>query len=97
MSQVLTRFLQSVCVIVSLLSVTAQAAEAIDTHDPYKLVQQVSNKTFDRFTQDKALIDADLSHLKAIVREELMPYVDYKYAAYKVMGQYLRDTTPEQR
>ncbi|WP_405127361.1 MlaC/ttg2D family ABC transporter substrate-binding protein [Shewanella donghaensis] len=81
----------------SSVSFAEQSATAIDIHDPYKLVQQVSEKTFARFAQDKALIDADLSHLKVIVREELMPYVDYKYAAYKVMGQYLRDTTPEQR
>jgi len=26
-----------------------------------------------------------------------MPYVDYKYASYKVLGQYLRDTTKDER
>ncbi|WP_299574401.1 phospholipid-binding protein MlaC [uncultured Shewanella sp.] len=98
MSQLLKPFIRSVIFIsASLFALVAVAAEEIDTHDPFKLVQQVSNKTFDRFTADKALIDADLGYLKVIVREELMPYVDYKYAAYKVMGQYLRDTTPEQR
>ncbi|MFS1437222.1 phospholipid-binding protein MlaC [Shewanella sp. 10N.286.48.A6] len=82
---------------ISPLGAAELTTDDIDTHDPFKLVQQVSEKTFARFDKDKALIDNDLSYLKVIVREELMPYVDYKYAAYKVMGQYLGDTTPEQR
>jgi phospholipid transport system substrate-binding protein len=81
-----------------LTSVQAGAvAQEVNTQDPYLLIEQAANITFARFRQDKALIDADLSHLKVIVKEELMPYVDYKYAAYKVMGQYLRDTTADQR
>jgi phospholipid transport system substrate-binding protein len=69
----------------------------IDTKNPYSMIAAVANKTFARFHQDKALIDADLSHLKVIVREELLPYIDYKYASYKVLGQYLRNTTEDQR
>ncbi|GGP77950.1 MlaC/ttg2D family ABC transporter substrate-binding protein [Shewanella ulleungensis] len=78
-------------------SVAVAANDEINTTNPYEMIKQVANKTFDRFKTDRALIDADLGHLKVIVNEELMPYVDYKYAAYKVMGQYLRDTTPDQR
>ncbi|NMH65264.1 MlaC/ttg2D family ABC transporter substrate-binding protein [Shewanella salipaludis] len=76
----------------------AQAADDnINTMDPYAMVKAVANKTFDRFHQDKAIIDKDMDHLKIIVREELMPYIDSKYASYKVLGQYLRDTTADQR
>ncbi|MCL1114620.1 MULTISPECIES: MlaC/ttg2D family ABC transporter substrate-binding protein [Shewanella] len=78
-------------------SVAVAANDEINTQDPFTMIKQVANKTFDRFKADRTLIDNDLSHLKVIVNEELMPYVDYKYAAYKVMGQYLRDTTPDQR
>lgn len=77
---------------------TALADDApINTMDPYAMVKSVANKTFDRFYQDKALIDADADHLKVIVREELMPYIDYKYASYKVLGQYLKESTEDQR
>lgn len=69
----------------------------VNTMDPYSMVKSVANKTFDRFHKDKALIDADADHLKVIVREELMPYIDYKYASYKVLGQYLKESTEEQR
>ncbi|ABE53791.1 toluene tolerance [Shewanella denitrificans OS217] len=84
--------------LIMLLGVQSFAmAEEVNTTDPYLLIEQAANITFARFRADKALIDADLNHLKVIVKEELMPYVDYKYAAYKVMGQYLRDTSVDQR
>lgn len=92
----LVRFLLPLAMVVG--AVNAIAADvAVDTMDPYAMVKSVANKTFDRFHQDKALIDADSEHLKVIVREELMPYIDYKYASYKVLGQYLKDSSEEQR
>ncbi|SHI06060.1 MlaC/ttg2D family ABC transporter substrate-binding protein [Ferrimonas marina] len=57
-----------------------------DSSDPYKLVQQVAEATFQRFEQDKEAISADPDHLKLIVEEEMMPYVDHRYAALKVVG-----------
>lgn len=86
------------------LSFVAQAADndnkadiEIDKTNPYALVEAVSQKTFARFNQDKQLIADNPDHLKVIVTEELMPYIDYKYASYKVLGQYLRDTTKDER
>ncbi|MGL4612846.1 MAG: MlaC/ttg2D family ABC transporter substrate-binding protein [Shewanella sp.] len=92
----LSRFLLPLVMLCT--ATTAMATDAvIDNKDPYALVKSVANKTFDRFHQDKALIDADPDHLKIIVREELMPYIDYKYASYKVLGQYLKDSSEDQR
>ncbi|AZQ12063.1 MlaC/ttg2D family ABC transporter substrate-binding protein [Shewanella khirikhana] len=75
----------------------AAKAEPVDGTNPYEMIQVVADKTFKRFHADKALIDADANHLKVIVREELMPYIDYRYASYKVLGQYLRDTSEDER
>lgn len=92
----LSRFLLPLVMVFTATNIHA-ADTTINTMDPYAMVKSVSNKTFDRFHQDRALIDADTDHLKVIVREELMPYVDYKYASYKVLGQYLKDSTEDQR
>ncbi len=86
------------CSVAILFSVSAVAQDVeINTKDPYAMVKSVADKTFARFHHDIDLIEANPDHLKVIVTDELMPYVDYKYAAYKVMGSYLRDSTPEQR
>ena len=65
---------------------STMAAEAIDTNNPYKMIEQVANHTFSRFNSDQAKIKADPNYLKTIVREELLPYVDYNYASLKVLG-----------
>jgi phospholipid transport system substrate-binding protein len=50
------------------------------------MVRQVADNTFARITQDQPLIVKDKEHLRVIVEEELMPYIDYKYAALRVLG-----------
>ncbi len=92
----LSRLLLPLVMVLGATSAVA-ADVVVDTTDPYAMVKAVANKTFDRFHKDKALIDANSDHLKVIVREELMPYVDYKYASYNVLGQYLKDSTEDQR
>lgn len=80
------------------LSQHASASEAkIDVSNPYNMLTQVSALTFDRMKQEKSTIEQNPSHLETIVKEEMLPYVDYKYAAYKVIGQHLNKTTKEQR
>lgn len=92
----LSRFLLPLAMIFTAMNAMA-ADTTVNTMDPYAMVKTVANRTFDRFHQDQALIAADADHLKVIVREELMPYIDYKYASYKVLGQYLQDSTEDQR
>jgi len=90
------KFIASVFLL--LVSVTAQSAETeVNTMDPYAMVETVANKIFDRFHDDIALISANPDHLKIIISDELMPYIDSKYASYKVMGIYLKKTTKDQR
>ncbi|MBY6019088.1 MlaC/ttg2D family ABC transporter substrate-binding protein [Ferrimonas balearica] len=87
---------QWLCGLLMVLALPVMADDSIG-QDPYQVVQVVAQRSFDRFAADQALIAANLDHLKVIVEEEMMPYVDYKYAAYKVMGPTLKKTTPEQR
>ena len=70
------------------LCVTANVAMAakIDTQNPYTMIQQVADQTFSRFNADQAKIKANPNHLKTIVEQELLPYVDYRYASLKVLG-----------
>ncbi len=79
-----------------LLLASAQAL-AVNSQDPYLLVKEAAGKTFTRLEQDAPQVKQNPNHLRTIVREELMPYVDNKFAAYKVIGKELRSTTPPQR
>jgi phospholipid transport system substrate-binding protein len=69
----------------------------VDKKDPYFMIKTVAGKTFKRFADEQQAIQANPNILKDIVREELMPYINYKYSAFKVIGQYLKETTAEER
>lgn len=72
-------------------------AELIRDENPYVLLEKLANKTIERIEQDRAMIDEDINHIRVIIREEMMPYVDYVYAAKRVLGRNLTETTEEQR
>lgn len=80
-----------------LLVLVSVPSFAINTQDPYALVQDAAGKTFTRLEHDAAQVKQDPNHLRTIVREELLPYVDNKFAAYKVIGKELKNTSPSQR
>ncbi|TKB47900.1 ABC transporter substrate-binding protein [Thalassotalea mangrovi] len=71
-------------------------AEEVDNQDPYRMIQQVSQITFDRFAVEEKAIKANPNLLKDIVREELMPYIFYQYAALKVLGSYRKDASSDE-
>ena len=82
------KFLAAVAGLV--LSVQVMAESVVDLSDPYKMVEQVADNTFKRVANDQGIIAKDKEHLRQIVEQELMPYVDYKYAAYRVLGSYIQ-------
>lgn len=73
-----------------IMSAQVMAAPQVDLSDPYKMVEQVADNTFKRVAKDQGIISTDKEHLRVIVEQELMPYVDYKYAAYRVLGSYIQ-------
>ncbi|QUJ67115.1 phospholipid-binding protein MlaC [Photobacterium sp. GJ3] len=72
-------------------------AAPVDKTDPYKMMQVVSQQTFDRLKSEQAQIQRNPEHLRTVVRQELLPYINTRYAAYKVLGPQLKQTTKEQR
>jgi len=90
------RFITYLIIAFYSLSFSAQAAET-DISDPNNALQLLSDNTFARLNKEQAKLASDPDYIKVIITEELIPYFDYKYAAYSVLGPYLRKTTPEQR
>ncbi|MFS1537435.1 MAG: phospholipid-binding protein MlaC [Candidatus Phlomobacter fragariae] len=82
--------------IVALL-VGAPFAMATDKNNPYKLMQEVAARTFTRLKNEQPIIRQNPDYLRRVVREELMPYVQIKYAGALVLGSYYSSATPSQR
>ncbi len=69
----------------------------VNTKDPYAMIRAVADMTFKRFANEQNQIRQTPNLLKTIVREELLPYINYKYAAFKVIGSNFRQTTKSER
>ncbi|MGR5178218.1 ABC transporter substrate-binding protein [Vibrio parahaemolyticus] len=65
-------------------------ANEIDATKPYDMMQKVADKTFKRLADEQGLIRENPNHLKVVVEEELMPYVNDRYAALKLLGPNLK-------
>lgn len=81
--------------IVGLLCSFLVSATPIDQKEPYQMMKQVSEKAFDRLKKEQDLIHKQPELLKTIVDEELMPYVNDKYAALKLLGSNVRTSKRE--
>lgn len=71
-------------------SITHAQTANNELHDnPYMMIQTVGQRTFDRLKNERSKIDANPEHLRTIMEEEMLPYVDYKFSAFKVLGKYV--------
>ena len=62
------------------------AASSENYSDPYKMMQVLADNTFSRIARDQEKIAADPEVLRVIVNDELVPYIDSRYAALRVIG-----------
>lgn len=81
--------------LVVLLGVTAPVW-AQESQNPYELVSEVATITFDRIKKERAEIEKNPELLRTIMEQELLPYVDYKFAALKVLGKHFK-SVPKQK
>ncbi len=88
----LSRLLLSICTI--FVTFGLNAAE-VDKTQPYQMMKQVAEVTFDRLKVEQPKIRQNPNLLKVVVEEELMPYVNYRYAALKLLGPNLKGTKRE--
>lgn len=80
-----------------LLVMAPLANAAADQTNPYSMMNEAAKNTFTRLKTEQAKIKQDPNYLRVIVREELLPFVQIKYAGALVLGRYYKEATPAQR
>lgn len=75
----------------------ANAAAAADKTNPYSEMNAAAQATFSTLKADQPQIQKDPNYLRTVVREQLLPYVQVKYAGALVLGRYYNSATPAQR
>jgi len=80
---------------VIVLAFSSVAHAGTEEQNPYFLLEQVATKTFTRIKNEQMQIKQNPDVLKTIVEEELLPYIDYRFAALKVLGKHYRKAPKE--
>jgi phospholipid transport system substrate-binding protein len=76
---------------------TSAMSSEMKMPSPYVVLEDVGNKLFSRIAENQLEIQKFPALMQDIVNEELMPTIDYRYAAYRILGKHLKNTTKEQR
>jgi phospholipid transport system substrate-binding protein len=80
---------------VAMVMLTASSAHAAKQDDPYLMIQEVAGLTFERMKKEKDAIKQDPELLRKVMEEELLPYIDYRFSAFKVLGKYAQKVPRE--
>lgn len=84
--------------IITSIFITTLSANTLATElSPYIVIKNVGENLFTQIANNQQEIEKFPDLMKDIVDKDLMPFVDYKYAAYSILGRNLSKTTEEQR
>lgn len=89
----LIKLKQTIFIVLALMVSTLAFAE----NDPYKEMQVAADKIFSKINAQSSAIKSNPNLLKNIVRSDLLPYVQVKYAGALILGNYYKTATESQR
>lgn len=89
--------MKNIYIAILLLVTSFVSVAKVDNTNPYVLIKQVANNTFERLRNEHEQIRQQPNLLKEVIREEMLDHIDYRYAAYKVLGSHLKKTTAQER
>ncbi|MUH71868.1 phospholipid-binding protein MlaC [Psychrosphaera haliotis] len=77
----------------------AEIEQIAPDSSPYDIVESLSKVVFKSVTNAKAQGDEKTTKelMQLIVRQQLLPFVDVRFAAYKILGPQLKQSTKEER
>jgi phospholipid transport system substrate-binding protein len=90
------KFLLLVVLLTGILQ-NSYAEVATPAASPYQVIEVTGNKLFAKIADNQSALKKFPELMREIVEEELMPSIDYKYAAFKILGKHLRKSSKEQR
>lgn len=89
-------FSAAIFMLAVIFGINSVQAQDVDMKDPYKMVTAVADNAFGKLKANKDKI-SDITFRKELVRKDLLPYVDTRYAGFKVMGTNLKKASAQER
>jgi phospholipid transport system substrate-binding protein len=82
--------------LLSVILILCSGMTLAQDNNPYVMLEDVATKTFSRIKREYQLIEENPELLRTVMEEELLPYVDYKFSALKVLGKHYK-TVPKEK
>lgn len=64
---------------------------------PHQVIESLGDSLFKRLSQEQINLSSQPKLVREIIEQELMPHVDYRYAAFKILGKYIREISKQER
>lgn len=90
------KYLATLVALLALIMVKAVCLAQTDSSNPYVLANTVAEHTLSELKKNADKLQ-DMNFCRSLIKRELMPYIDVKYAAYKVMGTALKNISKDDR
>jgi len=91
---IIKKFLSSF--FITLILTTSFANYATES-SPYKVLASVGGQLFEHIAMLAEQQRKDPKVMRALIKKDLMPHIDYRYTAYKILGKYVKTATKAQR
>lgn len=92
------KHLFAVIAILLTITLTSFSSNAMSIEDsPYTVISDTGQRLFSRIAKDQESLKKFPDLMRNIVEEELMPSIDYRYAAFKILGKNLRKMSKAER
>lgn len=91
------RFISRVNAVIFSMIVLLFSGSVWAVNNPYQEMQTAADKIFSTIRAQSATIKADPNSLKEIVKQDLLPYVQVKYSAALILGNYYKSASNDQR
>ena len=87
-------YLKTLLVVLILVSSQSTFAQERTAH---QVVEGLGDGLFKRLSEEQENLSSQPELVREIIEQNLMPYVDYRYAAFKILGKYIREISKEDR
>ena len=64
---------------------------------PHQVIEGLGDSLFKRLSEEQENLSSQPELVRQIIEQELMPHVDYRYAAFKILGKYIKEISKEER
>ena len=88
-------FLLLIVLFISFIQYSYGAATPVSS--PYQVIEITGDKLFTKIASQQDALTKFPDLMRDIVEDELMPSIDHKYAAFKILGKHLKKTSKVQR